>query len=57
MEGLFMTFIDWLMVATGLLGAIFFGIGIACWLHPHVDRWLERRRVRRVIRAASWRWK
>ena len=52
-----MTFIDWLMVATGLLGAIFFGIGIACWLHPHVDRWLERRRVRRVIRAASWRWK
>ena len=49
-----MTFIEWLMVATGLLGAIFFAIGIAAALAEPIWRW---RMKRRVIRVASWRWK
>lgn len=48
---------DWFMVTGGLLGAVFLGIGIACWLDPFVDRWLERRRAQRAVRAAMWRWK
>jgi hypothetical protein len=51
------TLLDWLMVVTGLLGAIFFGIGIACALEGRIERWRERRRVRRIVRAAMWRWK
>lgn len=47
-----MTFIEWLMVATGLMGAVFFAIGIACALAAPFERWREKRRV---IRAASWK--
>lgn len=52
-----MSFIGGLMILTGVIGGIFLGIGTACWLDPLVRRWRERRRVRRVFRAAMWRWK
>jgi hypothetical protein len=46
--------IEWLMVATGLVGAVFFAIGIACWCEGLVYRWRQRREMRRDLRAARW---